>query len=42
MNQTMHRGDLETFWYFALNGDERIGEVKGLFEALEKAGFSGR
>lgn len=41
MNQAMHRGDLETFWYFALNGDERIGEVKALFEALEKVGFSG-
>lgn len=39
MNQAMHRGDLETFWYFALNGDDRIGEVKALFEALKGAGF---
>ncbi len=39
MNQAMHRGELETFWYFALNGDERIGEVQRLFEALKTAGF---
>ncbi len=39
MNQAMHRGDLETFWYFALNGDRRIGEVKKLFDTLKTAGF---
>lgn len=39
MNQAMHRGDLETFWYFALNGDDRIGEVKQLFDTLKTAGF---
>lgn len=39
MNQAMHRGDLETFWYFALNGDQRIGEVKQLFETLRTTGF---
>ncbi|RDB05582.1 PIG-L family deacetylase [Runella aurantiaca] len=39
MNQSMHRGELETFWYFALNGDQRIAEVKQLFETLKKSGF---
>lgn len=39
MNQAMHRGDLETFHYFALNGDERIGEVTKLFETLKTVGF---
>lgn len=39
MNQAMHRGDLETFWYFALNGDDRIGEVQQLFDKLKAAGF---
>ena len=39
MNQAMHRGDLETFWYFALNGDGRIGEVTKLFETLKAVGF---
>ena len=40
MNQAMHRGDLETFWYFALNGDNRISEVTKLFETLKTTGFS--
>ncbi len=39
MNQAMHRGDLETFRYFALNGDERIGEVTKLFGTLKMVGF---
>ena len=39
MNQSMHRGDLETFWYFALNGDDRVGEVTKLFETLKTTGF---
>ena len=39
MNQAMHRGDLETFWYFALNGDNRIGEVSNLFNTLKTTGF---
>ncbi len=39
MNQSMHRGELETFWYFSLNGDHRIAEVKQLFETLKKSGF---
>ena len=40
MNQSMHQGDLETFFYFALNGDERISEAQALFDSLKKAGFS--
>lgn len=39
MNQAMHKGDLEVFWYFALNEDQRIAEVKQLFETLKKTGF---
>ncbi|TAE32034.1 MAG: PIG-L family deacetylase [Cytophagales bacterium] len=39
MNQAMHRGDLETFWYFALNGDDRVREVQRLFEKLKTVGF---
>jgi LmbE family N-acetylglucosaminyl deacetylase len=39
MNQSMHRGELETFWYFQLNGDHRISEVQQLFETLKKSGF---
>ena len=39
MNQAMHRGDLETFWYFALNGDDRTGEVRQLFNTLKSTGF---
>jgi LmbE family N-acetylglucosaminyl deacetylase len=39
MNQSMHRGELETFWYFSLNEDQRIGEVQTLFETLKKSGF---
>jgi len=40
MNQAMHRGDLETFLYFEINGAERIDEVKQLFEKINNAGFS--
>lgn len=40
MNQAMHRGDLETFLYFEMNGAARIGEVKDLFEKINNAGFS--
>jgi len=40
MNQAMHRGDLETFFYFSLNGDERIREAQALFDSLKKSGFS--
>lgn len=40
MNQAMHRGDLETFLYFEINGAARIDEVKQLFEKVNNAGFS--
>lgn len=39
MNQAMHRGDFETFWFFDSNGKERIGEVTVLFETLKRSGF---
>ncbi|SDL50715.1 PIG-L family deacetylase [Siphonobacter aquaeclarae] len=39
MNQAMHKGDLEVFWYFAMNGENRLAEVKTLFETLPKSGF---
>lgn len=39
MNQAMHRGELETFWYFALNGNDRISEVASLFKTLKASGF---
>lgn len=40
MNQAMHRGDLETFWYFAINGEAGIARTKALFEAVNSSGFS--
>lgn len=40
MNQAMHRGELETFRYFALNGSERIQEAVRFFEQLNQSGFS--
>ncbi len=40
MNMSMHRGELETFWYFAINGDGRIKETAQLFETLKQSGFS--
>ena len=40
MNQSMHRGDLETFWYFAINGNERIKETNEFFKTLQQRGFS--
>ncbi|MCE7068134.1 PIG-L family deacetylase [Dyadobacter sp. CY326] len=40
MNQAMHRGDLETFIYFDMNGAARIGEVKELFDKINNSGFS--
>ncbi|GAA4454714.1 hypothetical protein GCM10023189_21550 [Nibrella saemangeumensis] len=39
MNSSMHRGDLETFWYFALNGEAGITQVRQLFDALKTSGF---
>ncbi|KQS23895.1 PIG-L family deacetylase [Dyadobacter sp. Leaf189] len=40
MNQAMHRGDLETFWYFSLNGEAGISKTKAFFEAINNAGYS--
>ncbi len=39
MNASMHKGELETFWYFAQNGKENINKVNFLFEKLRKSGF---
>lgn len=39
MNQAMHRGDLEVFWYFDLNGHQSVETVRQLFDTLKKTGF---
>jgi LmbE family N-acetylglucosaminyl deacetylase len=39
MNQAMHRGETETFWYFEMNGNTRIDGVGLLFERLKTSGF---
>lgn len=40
MNQAMHRGDLETFWYFAINGEAGVAKTQALFDAVNSSGFS--
>lgn len=40
MNQAMHRGDLEAFWYFAINGEDGVGKTRALFEAVNSSGYS--
>jgi len=40
MNQAMHRGDLEVFWYFAVNGEAGLAKTKALFEAVNSSGYS--
>lgn len=40
MNQAMHRGDLEVFWYFAINGEAGLAKTKALFEAVNSSGYS--
>ena len=40
MNQAMHRGDLEAFWYFAINGEDGIGKTRALFEVVNSSGYS--
>lgn len=40
MNQAMHKGELEVFWYFTLNGENRFSEAAALFDKLKKSGFS--
>ncbi|MES2796335.1 MAG: PIG-L family deacetylase [Bacteroidota bacterium] len=39
MNASMHRGELETFWYFAQNGAENLMKVNNLFDKLRESGF---
>jgi N-acetylglucosamine malate deacetylase 2 len=40
MNASMHRGDVETFWYFEINGEKGIEKTKQLFEGLNTSGYS--
>lgn len=42
MNQAMHRGDTETFWFFDMNGSDRINETQLFFDKLGKSGYSGK
>jgi N-acetylglucosamine malate deacetylase 2 len=42
MNASMHRGELETFWYFNINGEIGLEKTKNLFDALKNSGFSSR
>lgn len=39
MNASMHKGELETFWYFAQNGKENIEKTNKLFMDLRNSGF---
>lgn len=39
MNAAMHRGDLETFWYFAINGEQNLEKTKTFFEQLKNSGY---
>lgn len=39
MNNSMHKGELETFWYFDINGDAGIEFTSTLFESIRKSGF---
>jgi N-acetylglucosamine malate deacetylase 2 len=39
MNSSMHKGELETFWYFDSNGDQNIEPTKLFFEKLRASGF---
>ncbi len=40
MNASMHKGELETFWYFAQNGNENLAKANKLFEDLRNIGFA--
>jgi N-acetylglucosamine malate deacetylase 2 len=42
MNSSMHKGDLETFWYFDVNPEKRIEETANFFEQIRKSGFTTR
>lgn len=39
MNSSMHRGELETFWYFDNNTEAGIASTVQLFASLRNAGF---
>ena len=39
MDASMHKGELETFWYFDLNGNTKIEQTKTFFENLRNSGF---
>jgi N-acetylglucosamine malate deacetylase 2 len=39
MNSSMHKGDLETFWYFAINPEKSIDQTATFFEKIRNAGF---
>jgi LmbE family N-acetylglucosaminyl deacetylase len=39
MNAAMHRGDLETFWYFETNGEQNLDKTRTFFEQLKSSGF---
>jgi hypothetical protein len=39
MNGSMHRGDLETFWYFDINKESGIETTSKFFEKIRQSGF---
>lgn len=39
MDASMHKGELETFWYFDINGNSKIESTKAFFENLRNSGF---
>ncbi len=39
MNTAMHRGDLETFYYFTQNGPDGLESIKKLFISLKASGY---
>jgi N-acetylglucosamine malate deacetylase 2 len=39
MNGSMHRGDLETFWYFDINAESGIEATSSFFEKIRKSGY---
>lgn len=39
MDASMHKGELETFWYFDINGNNKIESTKAFFENLRNSGF---
>jgi LmbE family N-acetylglucosaminyl deacetylase len=39
MNSSMHRGELETFWYFAINQESGIKTTSEFFDNIRTSGF---